>query len=241
MARLRYLGISSFEVHADNGKVVYIDPCLTRKINRYCPITVDEIQRADALLVTHKAGDHSSDAMEIMKKTGAVMLTSRDFFYTCERAGIPASQMVRKPTGAVAELAGLKVKVLKTEHGSWSTDQGQAMFDYSLGFILYVRDGVGIYHVGDTSIFGDFALFGRLYKPKVMLCPIGRGTPTGGTDMDPWEAAIATGMVSPEVVVPVHYDPDGQAEFPERFREHLKVEAPNTRLEVLKPGESIEV
>ena len=102
------------------------------------------------------------------------------------------------------------------------------MFDLSLGYLVYVRDNFPVYHVGDSSIFGDFQLFGRLYRPKVMLTPIGM-FPGAITEMDPREAAIATAMVGPEIAIPIHYDRVGQADYPEQFAHHLKTEAPASR------------
>lgn len=93
---------------------------------------------------------------------------------------------------------------------------------------------------GDSSIFGDFALFGRLYHTKVMLTPIGM-FPGALTNMDPREVAIATAMVAPEFVVPVHCDRVGQADYPARFGQHLKTEAPHVQVRILQPGETIEL
>lgn len=238
MAKLRYLGISFVEIITDDGKVVYIDPCIS--INPDCPITLDDINHADLVLVTHMARDHSSDAIPLLKKTGAQLVCARDTARVAIQAGIPADHVKGVVSGAELERAGIRVKALKTEHGSWSIQDDRPVFELSLGYILYVREGVGIYHVGDSSIFGDFALFGRLYHPKVMLTPIGM-FPGALTEMDPREAAIATAMVAPEIVVPVHYDRVGQADYPERFRKHLETEAPHVQLRILEPGETIEL
>lgn len=240
MARIRYLGISFFEIVADDGTVVYMDPCIG--INKYCPITLDDIQRADLVLVSHRARDHGPDAIPILQKTGALMACPRDMCWAAKQQGIPGTQVEVMVSGMTLARGGVRVKCVRSEHGSFSEFEGRPLFDLALGYIVYVRDGVGIYHLGDTSIISDFALFGKLYKPKVMCAPIGMGIwPTGGIEMDPFEAAIATGMVGPEFVIPVHFDHVKQADSLEQFAEHLKVEAPNTQLKWLKPGESMDV
>jgi L-ascorbate metabolism protein UlaG (beta-lactamase superfamily) len=238
MARLRYLGISFVEIITDDGKVVYIDPCIS--INPDCPITLDDVERADLVLVTHMARDHSSDFIPLVQKTGARLVCARDTARAAVSAGIPEDQIKVVVSGVAVEEAGVRVKALKTEHGSWSIEDDHPVFDLSLGYILYAGDGKGIYHVGDTSIFGDFALFGRLYRPKVMLTPIGM-YPGAITEMDPWEAAIATGMVAPEIAIPIHYDRKTQGEFPARFANHLSTESPRTVVKAMEPGESIEL
>ena len=227
MATLRYLGISFVQIVTDHGKVVYVDPCI--EINPDCPITLDDIDRADLVLVSHMARDHSSDVIPLMKKTDAKMVCTRDMAFAALRAGIAEERVKKVTSGVPVEMAGVRVKCLRTEHGSFSEFEGRPMFDLSLGYIIYVRDGVGVYHVGDTSIFGDMELFGRLYRPKVMLTPIGM-FPGAITEMDPWEAAIATAMVSPEVAIPVHYDRVNQADYPDRFARHLATEAPHVKV-----------
>jgi len=238
MAKLRYLGISFFEIVTDSGKVVYIDPCIS--INPDCPITLQEIPRADLVLVTHMARDHSSDMIPLLQKTGARLVCARDAAHAATQAGIPAERVKVVLSGVAVEQAGIRVKALKTEHGSWSIQDGRPVFDLPLGYIVDVREGVGIYHVGDTSIFSEFELFGRLYRPTVMLTPIGM-FPGAITEMDPWEAAIATAMVRPRIAVPIHYDRKTQADYPARFAQHLATESPQTEVKVLAPGEVLEV
>lgn len=238
MATLRYLGISFVEIHTDDGKTVYVDPCIS--INPDCPIRLEDIEHADLVLVTHMARDHASDMVPVLERTGARLVCARDAAHAARNAGIPDERIKVVVSGVATEEAGVRVKALKTEHGSWSVQDGHPVFDLSLGYICYVRDGVGIYHVGDTSIFSEFELFGKLYKPKVMLAPIGM-FPGAITEMDPWEAAVAVSMVAPEVAIPIHYDRDGQRDYPERFAGHLRELAPKVQVRVLEPGESIEV
>ncbi len=238
MARLRYLGISFFELVTDSGKVVYIDPCIS--INPDCPITLQDIPRADLVLVTHMARDHSQrhDSPPPADGRSACL---RPGCRACGDAGRdPAERVKVVLSGVAVEQAGIRVKALKTEHGSWSIQDGRPVFDLSLGYIVDVREGVGIYHVGDTSIFSEFELFGRLYRPTVMLTPIGM-FPGAITEMDPWEAAIATAMVRPRITVPIHYDRKTQAEYPARFAQHLATESPGTEVKILAPGEVLEV
>jgi L-ascorbate metabolism protein UlaG (beta-lactamase superfamily) len=238
MARLRYLGISFFEIITDGGKVIYIDPCIS--LNPDCPITLQDIPRADVVLVTHMARDHASDMIPLLQNTAAQLVCARDAAYAATQAGIAAERVKVVLSGVAVEQAGVRIKALKTEHGSWSIQDSRPVFDLSLGYIVEARDGVGIYHVGDTSIFSEFELFGRLYRPTVMLTPIGM-FPGAITEMDPWEAAIATAMVRPRIAVPIHYDRKTQADYPARFIQHLATEAPGTEVKVLAPGEVLEV
>ncbi len=68
------------------------------------------------------------------------------------------------------------------------------------GFVLTVTDGPVLYHAGDTSVFGDMKLIAELYHPDVAMLPIG-----GHYTMGPKEAALATRLLAPSVVLPLHF------------------------------------
>jgi len=57
-----------------------------------------------------------------------------------------------------------------------------------------------IYHTGDTDVFSDMALIGSLNKIDIMLVCIG-----GHFTMGPQRAALATKLVNPSIVVPMHF------------------------------------
>jgi len=93
-----------------------------------------------------------------------------------------------------------------------------------------------IYHMGDTSIFSDMRLHGELYKPEVLLVPIGdRYT------MNPRDAAMATAWINPKFVIPMHYKT-----FPflvqdaNDFQNRVKATCLSTVL-VLEPGQSVDL
>lgn len=91
--------------------------------------------------------------------------------------------------------------------------------------------------MGDTSLFGDVALIGELYKPDAALVPIG-----GFYVMGPLEAAKAVELMKPKAVIPMHYATFPVLEkSPDRFVEEVSKRAPEVKVVVLKPGESLEV
>ena len=52
--------------------------------------------------------------------------------------------------------------------------------------MLELEDGFRIYFAGDTNVFGDMALIGRIYAPDLAVLPIG-----DHFTMGPREAAVA--------------------------------------------------
>jgi L-ascorbate metabolism protein UlaG (beta-lactamase superfamily) len=80
-------------------------------------------------------------------------------------------------------------------------------------------------------------LFGQLYKPDVAFLPIG-----SYYVMDVRQAAVATELIKPRVVIPMHYDtfPVIQAD-PAEFKRLVNKQIPEVKVEIIKPGESVEV
>jgi L-ascorbate metabolism protein UlaG (beta-lactamase superfamily) len=70
-----------------------------------------------------------------------------------------------------------------------------------VGFIIELENGLKIYHMGDTGLFGDMRWIGEYDKPDVILIPIG-----GHFVMNPQDAAVATrDFLKPKHAIPIHY------------------------------------
>jgi len=98
-------------------------------------------------------------------------------------------------------------------------------------------DGTTLYHAGDTCVFGDMELYGRLYPLDVAFVPIG-----GVFTMDAYQAAEAVKMLKPKVAVPIHY-----ASFPiiaksaDEFLRQCEEKAPSVDVAVLSVGEILNI
>ncbi|MCL4344005.1 MAG: metal-dependent hydrolase [Nitrososphaerota archaeon] len=220
---LKWLGHSAFELNTSN-KMLLIDPWIS---NPNSPAKVKDYYNADYLIVTHDHSDHLGDAVEISRNSGA-------------------------PIIAVFELANFlneseKVKTIGMNIGgplkltsSLSVFLTQAFHSSTHGAptgTIVKTDTATIYHAGDTGLFGDMKLIGQVYKPDIMLIPIG-----GFFTMNPEQAAIAVQMVSPKIAIPMHYDTfEAIKQDPLEFARIAKGLSPGTEVVVLKPGESIEL
>jgi len=105
------------------------------------------------------------------------------------------------------------------------------------GYIIKLENGRKIYHSGDTGIFGDMKMVIRdIYQPDIALLPIG-DLYTMGIE----EAAIAADWISPEVLIPMHYNTFPLIERnPFEFAEMVESLNPDINVVIMEPGEFYE-
>lgn len=238
MTTLRYLGVSAFEMTTHSGVKVIVDPFISK--NPICPLRLGDISRADLIMVTHGAADHMGDAIELQKKTGATLVCGPDVRVHATRNSIPRESIVSVLWGDKVEVRGIGIKCVECRHISFFQSGDSYLGGIPLSFVVSPDPGVRIYNVGDSALFSDMKLIGQLYRPNLALMPIG-GAPavTGGFGhLQPYEAALATQWVGPDVVIPVHYAPDSADA--QSFAEHIRLLAPTVTLRVMKPGEVYE-
>ena len=202
------------------NKTILIDPWI--KGNPTCPISLDDIKQVDIVCVTHDHMDHMGDAIEICRRTGATLVGIHEISVYAEEQGVNAIGM---NIGGTLQVDDLAITMVQAFH---SCERG-----FPAGFV--VRAGkASVYHAGDTGLFQDMQLVGRLYQPKIALLPIG-----GHYTMGPREAVEAAKLIKPEAVIPMHYASFPVLEKdPEKFIQLMRLEAPEIRVIALKPGET---
>lgn len=246
--KLHWYGQSAFRIETPSGGVILIDPWLSVPSNPD-KSSAAALERVDYILVTHGHRDHVGDAVEIAKKTGAVLVAPYGLqFNMASVLGYPGKQATTATGGNVGGTidlpkAGAKVTLTNAVHGSELTppnipapapEQPAALASGNpVGFVLQIKDGPTIYHTGDTDVFEDMRLIPAFYKVDLMLACIG-----GHFTMDPARAALAVEMVKPKHVVPMHFGTYPiLAGTPDQFREALSKRKLADRLIVMKPGE----
>ena len=83
--KITWLGHASIKVE-QGGNTILFDPWIRE--NPACPINIEQIEKADAVCVTHGHNDHIGDSIEIVKKTGALLICSPEIAFYAERHGI---------------------------------------------------------------------------------------------------------------------------------------------------------
>ena len=188
---IRFLGHSAFGLTHD-GVTVLIDPFLTG--NPKAAASADEVA-ADAIIVTHGHGDHIGDTVAIAKRTGASVVAIVEIAQELAADGVAD---VRDPNlGGTVSFDWGSAKLGPAWHTS--TTPGGTV-NTPAGAIVELG-GTTVYHLGDTSLFGDLELIGRRHAIDVALIPIG-----GHYTMDRHDAVEAARMIGARVVIPCHYD-----------------------------------
>src|SRR2546423_15267350 len=75
--KLKWFGHAAFSITTPNGKVLLIDPWLRNPSNPEAADGKDPlnaISKVDYILLTHGHRDHVGDAVEIARKTGALLI-----------------------------------------------------------------------------------------------------------------------------------------------------------------------
>jgi L-ascorbate metabolism protein UlaG (beta-lactamase superfamily) len=240
---LQWFGQSAFKITTPGGKVILVDPFITKN-----PKTPEEFKdlkklgKVDLILITHGHGDHIGDTVHIAQMTQAKVALNADMGHTFASLGwVPYKQMIRfNKSGPVRPIGpDITITMVHAEHSSevlYTNPESKEKEVYPggepAGYIVELESGFKIYHAGDTGVFADMRFIGEYYKPHLALLPIG-----GHFTMDPTHAAYAVkSLLKTEAVIPIHY-----GTFPPlkgRPEELIKAlgDFP-TKVIVMKPGE----
>ena len=211
-AELLWLGQSAFRLTTPGGKVIVIDPFVLK--NPKIPAAFKDLEalgKVDLVLVTHAHADHLGDAPQLATRHKAPVYGPAGLGQSLLTLGILPADLAPRMNkgGTVTPLGpGIRIHMVRAEHSSelvWrnpTTGRDETHpGGEPVGFVIELENGLRIYHMGDTALFGDLRLIGERYRPDVVLVPIG-----GHFVMNPEDAAFAVReWLKPRFVVPMHY------------------------------------
>jgi len=223
-----WLGHASFRLDSPGGKRIYVDPWLG---NPKCPESEQEPERVDIIAITHGHSDHVGETVELTKKFSPEVVAIVELKGWLGGQGAEVGDKPGPNKGGTVDVDGVKFTLTNAFHSS-SSDDG-AYLGEATGIVVELENGTTLYFAGDTCVFSDMQLIGRIYSPDVAVLPIG-----GHFTMDPREAAVALELLGVRRCIPCHY---GTFPLLKGTPDELRELAPGVEIVSPEPGQTIEV
>ena len=229
---LTWLGHGGFRFDTPGGKRVYLDPWLA---NPKCPPGEKQPERIDIMVISHGHGDHVAEAADLGRRYEPTVVAIFELASWLASQGVPNAGDLGMNKGGTVDVDGVRFTMTNAFHsgGFIETDGGITYLGDAAGFVIEVENGTKIYWAGDTCVFGDMQLIGRLYEPDVAILPIG-----DHFTMGPREAAVALELIGARRCVPAHY---GTFPLLRGTPQQLRELARDVEVLAPEPGETIEV
>ncbi len=248
MARIEYVGHATVFVDLDGVRLL-TDPLLRNRVahlRRATPVAARTRRGVDAVLISHAHYDHLDvPSLEKLGKSIPVvvprglggLLRKRRF-----------ESVIEVEVGETLSIGELQIRAVQAEH-----DGSRSPIGVSADPVGYIVSGSkSVYFAGDTDLFEGMDELGPVDVALIPIWGWGPGLGSGG-HLDPARAAEAAVRLRPGLVVPIHwgtYFPihlglKGKPRFvdlpPIEFLAAMKETAPAARVEILRPGESLEL
>jgi L-ascorbate metabolism protein UlaG (beta-lactamase superfamily) len=230
-ASLTWLGHASFRVDTPGGKRIYVDPWLG---NPKCPEAEREPERVDAIVLTHGHDDHVGETVELAQRFSCPVYALVELRGWLAGQGVAEDPTQAMNKGGTVRFEDATITMTDANHSSSTFENGTPIYlGEPAGVVLAMDDGPTIYFAGDTNVFGDMQLIGRIYEPDLAVLPVG-----DHYTMGPEEAAVAAELLGVSRMVPCHWGTFPLLTgTPERCREKMA----GCEVLELQPGETIEV
>jgi len=238
--RVRWLGHATFDIVGPAGQKFLIDPFLTN--NPAFPNALGAEVTApgayDSLLVTHPHSDHFEDVLPLLKGDPALKVICQfEIGNWLKAEGIKEDRVVGMNTGGTLTFKDVRITMVAAVHTSSIAEKGGSrVLGFPIGYVLRFANGFTIYNTGDTAVTMDMQIVHDLYKPDLVILPIGDFYTMGAE-----QAAYALNLLKPQFALGGHWGtwggmPPGTSEALEKELAHYKI---RTQLIKLKPGETL--
>lgn len=198
--KITYHGHSAFRIET-GGAVILVDPFFTGN-----PAAKASWQEASQglthLLLTHGHGDHTGDSLEILKATGATLVSNFEICMWLNAKGVEKYSPGNH--GGRISFDAFDVIFTNAWHSSSDFVAGNPVYlGTPSGFVIEPRTEPGktLYIAGDTGLSYDMKLIDELYHPAIGILPIGDRFTMGGD-----QAAYACrNFFDFKTIIPCHY------------------------------------
>ncbi|MDD2489847.1 MAG: MBL fold metallo-hydrolase [Bacilli bacterium] len=212
-AKIKWFGQSWFQLII-NDKIIYIDPVLKELAVTTDNNIIDYLPKADLILITHDHYDHcDQDTINKLKNDNTIIIGPD-----------ACAQKLRNKVTIMNEKESYQwEEIMINTVPAYNLNKPFHPPNTGIGYLITFND-ITIYHAGDTDIIPEMKKFNNI---SIALLPIG-GTYT----MDIKEAVIATSILNPKIVIPMHYL-DAK---PEIFKQEI-ITKTNSKAIILTPNQ----
>jgi L-ascorbate metabolism protein UlaG (beta-lactamase superfamily) len=217
---IRWLGHSGFQINVDE-KVIYLDLYRPKQLRERVP---DDLDPATLVLTTHSHNDHCfPEAINEVRNSETTIIAPSD----CrDKLGAAITSLA---PGEETEVEGIKIKAVHAYNVKRFRSPGNPYHPkgFGVGYLISAANKT-IYFAGDTDVIPEMKELGPI---DVALLPCG-DTYT----MDNKDAAEATAIIKPKIVVPMHTWDKSVDGFKRRVEKET-----DTEFKYLKEGESFSI
>ena len=198
--KITWYGHSAFRIDVAD-RAILIDPFLSGNPS-WDGGWEDPASGITHVLLTHGHDDHIGDTADILKNTGAMLVSNFEIAMYLVGKGVSDNQINPGNFGGTVDCGGFTTSFVQAFHSSSTqVGGGNVYLGNPGGLVLHFPDAPTVYHMGDTDIFGDMALVEELHRPQVGMVPIGDRFTMGGA-----VAALACRRYFRfEAIFPCHY------------------------------------
>jgi L-ascorbate metabolism protein UlaG (beta-lactamase superfamily) len=238
---VRWWGHATFAVTGPKpGQKFLFDPFFAN--NPRFPKEHDAAVRApgayDALLITHPHSDHFEDALPLLKGDPTLKgICQFEVGNWLKAHGAGEDQIFGLNTGGTLPFADVRITMVPAVHTSSVTEDGAfRALGFPIGYVLRFANGFTIYNTGDTAVTMDMQIVRDLYRPNLVILPIGDFYTMGAE-----QAAYALKLLEPDFAIGCHYHTWGQMPpgTPEALEKEMVRYALKTRPIKLQPGDTL--
>lgn len=223
--KLTFHGHAAWEIET-SGVRIWIDPFLTG--NPAADMSADDAA-ADFIILSHAHRDHLGDTEAIAARSGALVIAMNELANHLADQGLQTEPL---QLGGGQTFSFGRVKLVPALHSS-AIDG--AYMGHEAGILIRDTEGAVLYHAGDTGLFSDMSLIGRVGLDAALV-PIG-----DKFTMGPEDAVAAVELLKPRLAVPMHYDTFEMVRQDGDAWKRAVEERTGTPVLVMRPGDSCEV
>jgi len=239
--QVRWWGHSVFAIHGPqpNQKFLF-DPFLAN--NPRFPKDHDaEVRRPgafDAIVITHAHFDHFEDALPLLEGDPELKAIAQyEVGGWLKSHGIAEDRVVAGNPGGTSTFNNVRFTMVGAVHSSSIEAKNVSnSVGCPVGYVMRFANGFTIYNTGDTAVTMDMQIVRDLYRPNLVILPIGDFFTMGAE-----QAAYALKLLQPEFAIGGHWHTWGDLPpgTPDDLEKEMARYSLKTKVIKLQPGDTL--